>query len=57
MNRLVSIGAKINAQNTIERLDDIRTPVLQSMLLVTAARAVSPDGGQDGPGVMIEIED
>jgi hypothetical protein len=57
MNRLVSIGMKVDARNTMTRVDDVRTPVLQSMLLVTAARSVNPEAGQDGPGVMIQIED
>jgi hypothetical protein len=57
MNRLTTISAKADAQATIMQLDDLRTPVLQSMLLVTAARAINPDAGPDGPGMMIEIED
>jgi hypothetical protein len=57
MNRLTTIFAKADAQAAITQLDDLRTPVLQSMLLVTAARAINPEAGPDGPGMMIEIED
>jgi hypothetical protein len=58
MGRLVAIAAKADAVLATSRIDEIRTPMLQAMMLVNAARAVDPDGGPlDGPGVMIQIED
>jgi hypothetical protein len=58
MGRLVATATKADPQLAIARIDEIRTPVLQAMMLVNAARAVDPDGGPfDGPGMMIRIED
>jgi hypothetical protein len=58
MGRLVAVAAKADPQLATARIDEIRTPVLQAMLLVNAARAVDPDSGQvEGPGMMIQIED
>jgi hypothetical protein len=57
MGRLVAVAAKADPQLAVAKIEGIRSPVLQSMMLVNAARAIDPDGTQDGPGLRIEIED
>jgi hypothetical protein len=58
MGRLVATAAKADPVLAASRIDEIRTPILQAMMLVNAAKAVDPDGGAlDGAGVMIQIED
>jgi hypothetical protein len=57
MGRLVAVAAKADPQLAVAKIEGIRSPVLQSMMFVNAARAIDPDGTQDGPGLRIEIED
>ncbi|MCU1284670.1 MAG: hypothetical protein JWO13_1020 [Acidobacteriales bacterium] len=54
MSRLTMAGVKLDSTATIAHIDSVRMPVLQALLLVSAAQGLDPDGRpQDGAFRMI----
>jgi hypothetical protein len=55
LTRLTIAGVRLDSTAILEHLDNLRSPVLQSILLVAAARGLDPDSPSQNTGFRIQI--
>jgi len=56
MQRLTMSAVRMDYQATMQRLDAVRSPLLQALLLISAAEGLDPDARPRGQGMRIRIE-
>jgi hypothetical protein len=55
LTRLTIAGVRLDSTAILTHLDNLRSPLLQAILLVAAARGLDPDSSSQGTGYRIQI--